>query len=393
MRRSCWAALAAAIAACAPSGPPTREPPHGPAEARSSGAPDNRETIAPPPAASAEHAPGIGRADATGVIRDALIVSAVDGGDADAAPKRARRDQTVTLYAVIVVGEGRDARYYSDAPVLRVGRAPVAAAPLADAPAALLRWRKVEPVQPTMSNTESGGFAFESIEYQATPMPAASGRGAIAADVHPTLTPDHGNGVGTMRYQIEVTQDGRTVASAGVDARRGRGSGGLTDDVHRISLRRDDTYLGYLTELYGQPYIWASAGTTDHAHQSERLEGCDCADFVVYGRRRLAEHGEAKALPYTWTGELPKYTKLLAKGNRAADGVFRDAAGEALPFTGVGDIILFPRHVGVLTEDREPVGVLDDGDVMMHSLFDTPKEVAIRDSTYADTPTELRRWK
>jgi hypothetical protein len=30
---------------------------------------------------------------------------------------------------------------------------------------------------------------------------------------------------------------------------------------------------------------------------------------------------------------------------------------------------------------------------MMHSLFDTPKEVPIRDSTYADTATELRRWK
>ena len=100
-----------------------------------------------------------------------------------------------------------------------------------------------------------------------------------------------------------------------------------------------------------------------------------------------------KPVPYTWTGALPEVSTLLAKGNRDTDGVFRDADGAPLPFTGVGDLILFPRHVGVLTVDREPIGVLDDGDLMMHSLFDTPKEVPIRDSTYADTPTELRRWK
>jgi hypothetical protein len=302
-------------------------------------------------------------------------------------PKRARRDQTVTLYAVIVVTGGPDAGTYSDAPALRVRGRPVAVRPLAAAPAAVLRWRKIEPAAQTMSNTASGEFRFEAIEYRATAVPAASGLGAIAADVHPTLTPDHGDGVGTMRFQIEVVQDGRAIASPGVDARKGRGAGGLTDDVHRISLRRDDTYLGFLTELYGQPYIWASAGTTDRSHQSEQLEGCDCADFVVYGQRRLGN-----AVGYTWTGALPEVTTLLAKGNRAPGGVYRDAAGAALPFTGAGDLILFPRHVGVLTVDREPLGILDDGDLMMHSLFDTPKEVPIRDSTYADTPIELRRW-
>jgi hypothetical protein len=330
-----------------------------------------------------EHAPTVGSTDGPAVER-VFVVSAVDDGDADAAPKRARRDQRVTLYAVLVV----DTHYYTDAPALAIGGKRVDARPLAEGPAVELYWRKVEPAEQTMSNTASGEFRFESIGYTATPWDDATGRGAVAADVHPTLTPDHGDGVGTMRFQIEVRQGDRALASAGVDARRGKGSGGLTDDVHRISLRRDDTYLGYLTELYGQPYIWASAGSTDRAHQSERLEGCDCADFVVYGRRRM---GEERA--YTWTGELWKYTRLLASGDRATDGVFRDKSGEALPFTGVGDIILFPRHVGVLSEDREPRGILDDGDIMMHSLFDTPKEVTIADSTYADTPIELRRWK
>ena len=36
---------------------------------------------------------------------------------------------------------------------------------------------------------------------------------------------------------------------------------------------------------------------------------------------------------------------------------------------------------------------LDDQDLMMHTLFDSPKEQAIADSGYADKPVELRRFK
>jgi hypothetical protein len=156
----------------------------------------------------------------------------------------------------------------------------------------------------------------------------------------------------------------------------------------RVSIRRDDTYLGYLTEMFNQPYIWASGGTSDAQHQSERLEGSDCADFLVYGQRRMgAKHA------YTWTGGLPKITKLLAAGERGADGIYRDAKGKPLPFTQPGDLVLFPRHVGALAVDRGELGILDDQDLMMHTLFDSPKEQAIADSGYADKPVELRRFR
>jgi hypothetical protein len=191
-----------------------------------------------------------------------------------------------------------------------------------------------------------------------------------------------------MRYQLVALQGDRSIASAGPEARRGRGSGGLTDAVMRVSIRRDDTYLGYLTEMFGQPYIWASAGTSDRAHQSEHLEGSDCADFIIYGKRRMG----AK-LAYTWTGGLPDYTKLLAAGTRGEDGVYRDKANRPLPFTRIGDLVLFPRHVGVLAVDRGTLGVLDDQDLMMHTLFDSPKEQAIGETSYADKPVELRRFK
>jgi len=354
------------------------------------GAPPSLATATAGPATAAAETGGdrtIGDPAATGEVVRALVVSRVGHGPATDRPKHARADEAVTLFVVAEVRQGRDRRYYSDAGTIELGRHRVATRPWAEAPAVHVAWNKVEPAEAAMSNTESGTFRFEPIAYRATPMTADAGRAEVAADVHPTLTPDHGHGVGTMRFQVVLTQAGRAVASPGPDARRGRGSGGLTDAVHRISIRRDDTYLGYLTELYGQPYIWASAGLTDKTHQSERLEGADCADFVVYGARRLGVH-----VPYTWTAGLPRYARTIARGEPGDDGVYRDRHGRPIPFPRVGDLILFPRHVGVVTADHGTPGVLDEDDVIMHALFDTPKEVRIADSGYAGLPIQVLRW-
>lgn len=316
------------------------------------------------------------------------VAAAVDDGPATDRPTYARADQRVTLYAAIVAESGDRRTIYSDAPVLRLGNKQVTTQPLARAPQLELRWNRIEPAVADLSNGATPkDFHFHAIEYRATRIENAK-TGSLPADVRPTLTPDHGRGVGTMRYQVVAVQGDRAIASPGTEARRGRGSGGLTDAVLRVSIRRDDTYLGFLTEMYGQPYIWASAGTTDATHQSEHLEGSDCADFLVYGQRRMgAKHA------YTWTGSLPKITRLLAAGTRGQDGVYRDGKGKPLPFTRAGDLVLFPRHVGALAVDRGELGVLDDQDLMMHTLFDTPKEQAIAESGYAETPVELRRFR
>ncbi len=313
------------------------------------------------------------------------IAAAVDAAAATDRPAYARADQHVTLYAVLEVGH----TLFSDAPALVLDGHKVTAHPLSAAPAVTLAWQRVEPAAASYSNTDehNANFHYEPIEYKTTAIAHAAG-GSLAADVRPTLTPDYGDGVGTMRYQLVAQQRDRAIASAGAEARRGRGSGGLTDAVMRVSIRRDDSYLGYLTEMFGQPYVWASAGGSDATHQSERLEGADCADFVVYGARRTGKH-----IAYTWTGGLPEITSLLAAGTRGDDGVYRDGHGQPVRFPRAGDLVLFPRHVGALVEDRGVIGVLDDQDLMMHALFDTPKVVPIAESGYADKPIELRRFR
>jgi hypothetical protein len=331
----------------------------------------------------------LGDPTARGRVISTQVAIAIDDQPATDRPAYARADQKVTLHAVVTAIDGATRVTYSDAPALRLGGKPVATVPLAKAPELELRWNRIEPALATMTNGDTPSeFKFQAIDYRATPIDGAHGKASIAADVRPTLTPDHGKGVGTMRYQLVALQGDRVIASPGPEARRGRGSGGLTDAVARVSIRRDDTYLGFLTEMYGQPYIWASAGLSDNKHQSEHLEGSDCADFLVYGARRMG-----KKLAYTWTGALPEVSKLLAAGTRGADGIYRAKDGKMLPFTKIGDLVLFPRHVGVLAQDRGQAGVLDDQDLMMHTLFDTPKEQAIADSTYQDQPLELRRLR
>lgn len=317
------------------------------------------------------------------------IVSAVDGGAATDRPKRARADQEVSLHAVLAVGRGRSLRLFSDVSPVTIDGRVREARPLAEGPGAMFMWHKVEPALETMSNESSGRFRFEAIPYAETLMLWHIGRSTIGADVRPTRTTDRGHGVGTMRYKLTAITAAGVISTPGREARVGRGGGGLTAAVHRVTIRRDDSYIGYLTELYGQPYIWASAGTTAARHQSERLEGSDCADFVVYGRRR-----QGKSLPYTWTGSLPEYTRLLSpRATARRDGVYLDGGGGPIPFPEIGDLVLFPRHVGVLTKDRGTIGVLDHEDVMMHSYFASPREQAIGDSDYAATWIEVRRWR
>src|SRR5204862_402719 len=152
-------------------------------------------------------------------------------------------------------------------------------------PAAIARTRDGNPIESfrgvarctaVMSSRLALGLATLALACGTPADGAPRGAAPAPASAAATIGPaDTTAAVGTMRYQLLVTQGDRAIASAGQGARRGRGAGGLSDDVHRVTIRRDDSFLGYLTEMYGQPYIWASAGATDRTHQSERLEGSD----------------------------------------------------------------------------------------------------------------------
>jgi len=310
------------------------------------------------------------------------LLSKVDGTKRapDASEKLVVAGTTVTLFADVRGGpklvDPSSPKFPSDCAQLR----PTVAS-------CSVRWTRIEAAQQSLSNTDPS-FHWHEIAYEETPLAACDDRFTCPADVRATKLEDHGQ-LGTMAFRVHVTLGDRSGASTGPDQRH---RGGLVPGIARVTIRRDDTYLGHLTELFNTPYIWGSAGT-DAVHQAERRIGSDCADFVTYGVRRLGH-----TIPYTSTWQLGPYTRqLAAMAPPDADGLYRDAAGKVVTWgkdgARPGDLMLFRGHVGALVRDEAPLGMLSRSDVMIHTSWHEPTEQTLAESGYGDGPASLLRWK
>lgn len=254
------------------------------------------------------------------------------------------------------------------------------------------RWFKLEAASEQVDNTQPS-FHFEPIKYQAVELDACRDVADCAADVTPSLLPkvEQLPGVGTMAFQVVATlESGAEVKTPGLDAVK---YGGLKPEVMRVTFRRDDTYLGYVSELINTPYIFGSAGP-DGRNQSDLLIGADCADLAVYGRRRMGKKAEY-ASSYAIDKQAPERFRAVSADE---NGKVVDVRGKPIVFgeKGVraGDLIHFPgsRHVAVLYEDRAPLGVLDSGDLMLHTCWAPPKIEAIGASSCGSFPWRMLRF-
>ena len=236
-------------------------------------------------------------------------------------------------------------------------------------PPTTVRWFKLEPTASALDNT-TPSFHFEPVPYAKTPMPECDDQVRCPANIAPTRLPERLPGLGTMAFQVEATfEGGLTLRTPGLEAVK---YGGLTREVMRVTFRRDDTLLGYATELANTPYIFGSAGP-DGRNQSDLLIGSDCADLLVYARRRSGQ-----AATYTSSYELERQAPPLP----------------AAALVQAGDIVHFPskRHVGFLYEDRPPLGVLDESDLVLHTCWDTPRVERLADISCAARPWRVLRF-
>lgn len=234
-----------------------------------------------------------------------------------------------------------------------------------------VRWLKIEPEVGAVDNT-APSFHFEPIAYRETPLPACEGRQRCPADVTPTALPavEALPGVGTMAFAVEVTlADGRVLRTPGREVRRW---GGLGAEVFRVTFRRDDSLLGYATELLNTPYIFGSAGP-DGRNQTDLLIGSDCADFVVYARRR-----SGVTAAYTSSWGLDAVAKPLREGAPVR-------AGDVLHFTDM-------RHVAFLYEDRPPLGQVGPEDLILHTCWAPPTVERLRDTACASGRVRVLRF-
>lgn len=320
----------------------------------------------------------VATAGPTVVPERAVIVGRVgDGAWTDRATE-ARIDQPAELAVVVIARRGKQQIALAPSGIKRVivrGK-PWATQELAGA---RVQWSTVEPhgfrTKPAANGVTSEFYSnvsmdpksfgrwagFDTIEYFERVVSAWGQTTSIAA----TVTSGEANaqqvpGLGTIRYKVEVELDGKQLATPGAEA---VDTLGLLPTVHRVSIRRGDDFLGYLSEYLLVPEVFGSAGGGS-THQTDRFNGADCADVMVGAARRMG-----RAVPYTNVAGLPTYAKPVAglvelddagmpdreiSGVRAGDLIRIDYGGSLRGHT--------PRafdHVAALWEDRsDPSGPL-----------------------------------
>lgn len=238
--------------------------------------------------------------------------------------------------------------------------------------ASAVRWFKIEPTVGALDNT-TPSFHFEPVTYVETELAACAGKLECPADITPTKLPtvEQLPGLGTMAFRVECeTTKGQKLSTPGAGSTK---YGGLTRDVFRVTYRRDDSLIGYATELLNTPYIFGSAGP-DGRNQSDLLIGSDCADLVIYARRRAG-----KKATYTSSYDIDRQAPPLKEGVPAR----------------VGDLVHFPgsRHVAILFEDREPLGVVTEDDLILHTCWAPPTVQRMGDTGCVSRPYRVLRFR
>jgi poly-gamma-glutamate synthesis protein (capsule biosynthesis protein) len=94
--------------------------------------------------------------------------------------------------------------------------------------------------------------------------------------------------------------------------------------------------------------------------------GADCANFLVYGLRR-----QGQRIPWSNPKQLREHLELVAQST--APGVPRITPEDLQR----GTIVHLGTHVAAVIEDRQPLGVVDENDLVAHQLPGAPEVVTL----------------
>lgn len=138
--------------------------------------------------------------------------------------------------------------------------------------------------------------------------------------------------------------------------------------THSLAVRSDDSYVGYLDELLGVPFVFAPAWI-EGGHQTDQGLATDCVALVVYGQRRLG-----RRVPYVSPYRL---YELLEPARGAAR---------------VGDVLHWGWQTAVLAEDTPPLGRIDGTDVLVLAWRGEAERRTLGSLPFAGTPVAHLRW-
>jgi hypothetical protein len=146
-----------------------------------------------------------------------------------------------------------------------------------------------------------------------------------------------------------------------------------TQHTREVVIRRDNSYVGYVTELIGTPFVFLPK-KTKQGHQTDLRLGADCVATLIYGQRRLGLR-----IPYVGPGGLDHFTQVVPRKDNQQP-------------IAQGDLLHFGGQTAVVSKDLPPVGLLNNEDLIIHSYHQLVEEIPLFKATYARAPFEVRRW-
>ncbi|HEU0273035.1 MAG TPA: CapA family protein [Candidatus Udaeobacter sp.] len=156
---------------------------------------------------------------------------------------------------------------------------------------------------------------------------------------------------GSLRLRARALVDGTIRETPVLELRRFMGSG----------------FRAAISEEFGLPYLFGSGELSEDSDTGPETNlGADCANFIVYALRR-----QGRRVPWSDPKRLRDALELVERSVKprtakiSADDLER------------GVIIDLGTHVAAVTEDREPVGILDENDIVAHQLGGTPEMLTL----------------
>ena len=152
---------------------------------------------------------------------------------------------------------------------------------------------------------------------------------------------------GSLRLRVRAVVDGKIRETPVLELRRFIGSG----------------FRAAISEQFGLPYLFGSGELSEDSDTGPETDlGADCANFVVYALRR-----QSRRIPWSDPKRLRDHLNLVAQS--ATPGTAKISADDLQR----GTIVHLGTHVAAVMEDRQPVGILDENDLVAHQLGGIPE--------------------
>ena len=156
---------------------------------------------------------------------------------------------------------------------------------------------------------------------------------------------------GSLRLRARALVDGKIRETPVLELRRFVGSG----------------FRAAISEQFGLPYLFGSGELSENSNSGPETNlGADCANFVIYALRR-----EGHRIPWSDPKRLREHLDLVARS--AMPGRAKITAEDLQR----GLIVHLDTHVAAVMQDREPVGILDENDLVAHQLAGAPEIVTL----------------